>query len=86
MPQYVYGDANGHRKELEMTFADADKAIVFCDLCDLVMHRIPQSVRVNWGGLPPHAESARPPEIQKYVKESKERIARWRGEAKHKDN
>lgn len=85
MPTYVYGDENGHRKELEIAFADADKAIVLCDTCDCIMHRIPQATMVNWNGLPPHAADARPPQIQKYVKESKERIARWRGEAKHKD-
>lgn len=77
MPTYVYGDDNGHHKELVMSFDDADRAIVFCDECDGIMHRIPQPVSVNWNGLPPHLENTRPPIVKKFVDTAPERRARY---------
>lgn len=84
MPKYVYADQNGHRKELTQSISQLDKGIVLCDECDLVMHRVPQVVAVNWNGLPPHLEDARPPQIKKYVKETPNRIAQWRDGGKEK--
>jgi predicted nucleic acid-binding Zn ribbon protein len=77
MPQYVYGDENGHRKELTLTFAQADTAIVLCDQCESIMHRIPQAAMVNWGGLPPHQTDKRPPQIQKWLKNADESRAKF---------
>lgn len=77
MPQYVYGDDNGHRKELVMSFEQADAAIVMCDECDQIMHRIPQSVMVNWNGLPPHEADRRPPVLKEFIDNAQERRAKY---------
>ena len=74
MPQYVYGCQKNHRREVELRFSQLDEVIT-CH-CGEIMHRIPQAFMVNWGGLPPHLETARPPEIAKYVKEAPEIVAR----------
>ena len=77
MAQYVYGDDNGHTKELEMSFADADRAIVLCDVCDSVMHRIPQAVMVNWNGLPPHEADRRPQNIKQWLDNAGDNRAKY---------
>lgn len=77
MPKYVYGDANGHSKEIELTFSQADAAIVLCDECDCIMHRIPQAVMVNWNGLPPHEAARRPKPAQDWLNGAKESRAKY---------
>lgn len=77
MPIYVYGDCNGHRKEIEMSFERAERALVLCDECDAVMHRVPQMVQVNWNGLPPHEADARPPVLKNFIDSAPERRARY---------
>lgn len=77
MPKYVYGDNNGHHKELEMTWGEAQHALVLCEICDDVMHRVPQAVAVNWNGLPPHAADARPPIVKNFIDTAQERRARY---------
>lgn len=77
MPKYIYGDANGHRKELAISYEAVDKAIVFCELCDAVMHRVPQAVAVNWGGLPPHEADRRPKVLKDFINSAPERRAKY---------
>lgn len=41
--------------------------LVLCDECEAVMHRVPQTFSVVWGGLPPHLADARPKAIQEFI-------------------
>jgi len=58
MPQYVYRCTNVHQREIWQSITSTNSQIN-CPQCNELMHRVPQLVRVNWGGLPPHLEHLR---------------------------
>lgn len=45
--------------------------------CHREMHRVPQAVAVNWGGLPPHLTDRRSPELQQFIQDAPERQAKY---------
>ena len=49
----------------------------YCAECGGVLHRIPQPVRVNWNGLPPHKAAGRSPELQTFIDTADERRAKY---------
>ena len=57
MPTYLYSDGK-HRQEI--THGMMEAPLIVCKVCGKPMHKVPQAFRVNWNGLPPHLESARP--------------------------
>lgn len=65
MPTYLYSDPAGH--ETEVVHGMKDDPAVTCRTCGATMCRKPQRVAVNWGGLPPHLESARGPAIRSMI-------------------
>ena len=77
MPTYVYSDGK-HETEIFLTFAQASSLpIIQCEKCKADMHRVPQSVAVNWNGLPPHLEGTRSPAVQQFIDDAPERQARY---------
>ncbi len=67
MPTYVYRCPKGH--QMELAHGIQQDPIVTCrhGRCRLTMHRVPQMVRVNWGGLPPHLEHTRNRAVQEVL-------------------
>lgn len=65
MPNYIYGCADKH--EQEEWHGMSEEPVIVCKVCKKKMHRIPQTFGVNWGGLPPHLEHLRHPNIQNFV-------------------
>lgn len=64
MPEYIYSCGKHTQTERH---GMAENPIIKCHVCGIEMHRRPLSVAVNWNGLPPHLESARPPDVQKLI-------------------
>ena len=62
---YVYTDPQGHT--LEVSHKASESPQIICPVCQNVMWRKPQAVRVNWKGLPPHMEGTRPPDVQDMI-------------------
>ena len=54
--KYIYSDGK-HQKEAEHGMMESP--VIVCDICGQPMHRKPQAIMVNWGGLPPHLEHVR---------------------------
>lgn len=71
MPIYLYSDPNGH--EVEISHGMTDTITVFCQICGAAMHRKPQRVYVNWGGLPPHLETMRGPAVRSIIDDADRR-------------
>lgn len=64
MPEYLYICPEGHPKPVNHRM-DEDPTII-CE-CGKKMHRKPQAVSVNWGGLKPSDVEQRPQVIQELV-------------------
>ena len=64
MPQYQYKDENGHMTTVthRMMYSTG----IVCTTCDAEMWRVPQSVMVTWGGLPPSGGDLAP-DVQNIV-------------------
>jgi predicted nucleic acid-binding Zn ribbon protein len=75
MPDYVYGCDLGHTQEEAHRMTD--DPVITCNQCGGRMHRIPQVVAVNWGGLPPHLEHSRPPVLQNMVDTAQSRREKY---------
>ena len=58
MGQYLYLDVNGH--EVTVTHRMLYTSAVICSTCEEMMWKKPQSVAVNWGGLPPSGGELNP--------------------------
>jgi len=76
MPQYQYRCQTNHLHTLNHPI-DECNVNHHCPDCGTLMHRIPQEIRVNWNGLPPHMEGTRPPVIQDFIDSAPERRARY---------
>lgn len=61
---YEYVDKQKHMRVVHHGMMENPEII--CDVCLDKMHRLPQAPRVNWGGLPPHAQN-RSPEIENWI-------------------
>ncbi len=70
MPTYVYTDST---HDLTTAHGMNDNPLITCPVCGEKMHRKPQAPRVNWGGLPPHADTGRSPSIQGMIDNADQR-------------
>lgn len=69
MPQYQYKCPQKHFIVLSHPIKECE-VVRFCPQCGEKMHRVPQSVRVNWNGLPPHLEGTRSQAVQSFLDNS----------------
>lgn len=58
MPAYCYRCPKGH--EIPRTERMLYGTAIVCESCQAAMHRVPQPVMVNWGGLRPSAGQMHP--------------------------
>lgn len=64
MPEYLYSCGKHTQTE---THRMTENPVVTCRACGNAMHRRPQSVSVNWNGLPPHLEGTRSTAVQNMI-------------------
>lgn len=64
--QYQYKCKKNHFIILSHPVSECE-VIRYCQQCGTIMHRVPQSVNVNWNGLPPHLEGTRSGVVQNFI-------------------
>lgn len=75
MPDYIYTDTRHHTRVISHSMLENPRII--CPFCRASMWRKPQKIAVNWNGLPPHLESARPTFLQNFIDTAPERRAHY---------
>ena len=70
MPVYVYVDS---KHDLTTAHGMTENPEIICPECGQRMHRKPQAVSVNWGGLPPHQSHLRSPAVQSMIDNADQR-------------